>query len=133
MFVRDGAGNDIGEVIKTKGFRKLRYAVRHGGRHVGTILTNRRQSGARVMDDLGPEVATIQNLTAAAPFPVPSDDGYFLQAHQSLQEPRRSLVVAVAVTLQAATGGETAAAENTAIQMSIIPRRFDPLRRQPRP
>jgi len=130
MFVRDGAGNDIGEVIKTNGFRKLRYDVRHESRHIGTILTNRRQSAASIMDDLGTEVATIQNLTAAAPFPVPSNDGYFLQAHQPLQEPLRSLVVAAAVTLQAATGGETAPGEYTAIQMRIIPRRFDPLRRK---
>ncbi len=128
MLIRDGDGNHLGEAVKTDGFRKVRYELRHDERVVGAIqVVDWRQRAVRVEDATGTEVALVRTI----------DEGYSLQVERPLDEPLRSLVVASCLALQAAIGDEAKPGTNvehgggtTIVRMAVLPPIFDRLRRK---
>lgn len=132
MLIRNSGGEDLGHVVKTGGYLRVRYDLRSGGSRVGSLqLVNRRQSEATVVDRTGTEAAAIRTIDAAAPFDVARGaSGYYLEAAQPMEEPLQTLVVASTVALQAATGGESDVGETQVLRLAMIPRRLDPLRRR---
>jgi hypothetical protein len=130
MLIRDGEGRHLGEAVKTKGYRKVRYELRHQEQVVGAIqVLDWRQRGVRVEAGNDEQVASIRTI----------DEGYSLHVERPLAEPLRSLVIASTVALQAAIGDESrpgAPIEHgggqTIIRVSVLPPFLDPLRRKRR-
>lgn len=132
LLISDGEEHEVGEAIKTKGFLRMAYELRHGTRRIGAIrVLDRRQRKVVITDEAGVEVAVVQTETEETPS---ADDdageAYSLEVHAPLKEPLRSLVVACAIALQAAIGSETSVGETDVLKMSLIPRSIDPLRRR---
>jgi hypothetical protein len=130
MLIRDGSGQHLGEAVKTRGLRKVRYELRHQDRVVGAIeVLDWRQRGVRVEDGDGVEVASIRTV----------DEGYSLHVERPLAEPLRSLVIASTVALQAAIGDESKPGADvehgggtTIFRVGLLPPMFDRLRRKRR-
>jgi hypothetical protein len=130
MLIRDGEGRHLGEAVKTKGYRKVRYELRHQEQVVGAIqVLDWRQRGVRVEAGNDEQVASIRTI----------DDGYLLHVERPIADPLRSLVIASTVALQAAIGDESrpgAPVEHgggtTIIRVSVLPPFLDPLRRKRR-
>lgn len=128
MLIRDGEGRHLGEAVKTKGYRKVRYELRHHERVVGAIqVLDWRQRGVRVEDGQNEQVASIRTI----------DDRYSLHVERPLAEPLLSLVIASTVALQAAIGDESRPGTpiehgggQTIIRVSVLPPFLDPLRRK---
>ena len=128
MLIRDGEGRHLGEAVKTKGFRKMRYELRHEEQMVGAIqVLDWRQRGVRVEDGHGEQVASIRTV----------DQGCSLQVERPLAEPLRSLVIASTVALQAAIGDESRPGTpvefgggTTIIRVPLLPPFLDALRRK---
>jgi len=128
MLVRDGAGEHLGEAVKTKGYVKVRYELRHGGRLIGAIqVEDWRERGARVEDAHGASVASIRT----------TGEGYRVVIERPLAEPLRSLLFACCVALQAAIGEESRPGTyvedgggTTIVRMAVLPPILDRLRRK---
>lgn len=128
MLIRDGEGRHLGEAVKTKGYRRMRYELRHEEQMVGAIqVLDWRQRGVRVEDGHGEQVASIRTV----------DQGCSLQVERPLAEPLRSLVIASTVALQAAIGDESRPGTSvefgggtTIIRVPLLPPFLDPLRRK---
>ena len=132
LLISDAQGHEVGEAIKTKGFLRVTYELRHAKRGVGAIqVMDRRQRKVVMTDDAGTEVAVVRTITDETPFTVTGDgDGYYVEIHPPCPEPLRSLVVATSVALQAAIGSEAAVGETDVLKLPFIPRSLDPLRRR---
>ncbi|HEV2760107.1 MAG TPA: hypothetical protein VGV86_11120 [Acidimicrobiales bacterium] len=133
MLVQDAEGRHVGEAVKTKGHLRPRYELTSAGRPVGAVqVMDRRQRLVSVLDPVGEPVAAIRTGMEGAPFPVPekSADGYYLETLRPMPHPLGTLVVAVAVALQAAVGSETRVGETVAIRLPMIPPALDRLRRR---
>ena len=132
LLIRDGQGHEVGEAIKTKGFLKMTYELRHKKRRIGAIqVVDRRQRKVVVTDETGAEVAVIRTETGETSSTAgDAREAYSLQVHAPLQEPLRSVVMASGIALQAAIGSETSVGETDVLKMSLIPRSLDPLRRR---
>ena len=127
MLVQDGEGHPLGTAVKTKGYAKVRYELRHRDKVVGAIqVLDWRERGVRVEDDRGSEVAVIET----------TKDGYQLAIGRPLKEPLRSLLVASTVALRAAIGDESHPGSSvedgggtTVVRTAVLPPIFDRLRR----
>ncbi len=128
MLIRDGEGRHLGEAVKTKGYRRVRYELRHEEQMVGAIqVLDWRQRGVRVEDGHDVQVASIRTI----------DEGYSLHVERPLAEPLRSLVIASTVALQAAIGEESQPGNpekfgsgTPIISVPLLPSFLDPLRRK---
>jgi hypothetical protein len=131
VLIRDAEGREVGEAIKTRGFFRLRYELRHGKRQIGTIqVTDQRQRSVTVTDETGSQVATLRTITKDSPYAGADErDGHSVHVPTPLAEPLRSVAVASALVFQAVAGSESAVGETTVLQLSFIPRWLDPLRR----
>ena len=132
LLISDGQGHQLGEAVKTKGFLRMTYELRHGKRRIGEIrVVDRRQRNVVVTDERGVEVAVIRTETQQMTSGFDdAGEAYSLQVRGPLQEPLRSLVLASGIALQAAIGSETSVGETDVLRMSVIPRLLDPLRRR---
>ena len=132
LLISDGEGLDVGEAVKTKGFLRMTYELRHGKHRIGAIqVMDRRQRKVVITDETGVEVAVVRTEAGETPSAVDdAGEAYSLQVHAPLKEPLRSLVVASAIALQAAIGSETSVGETDVLKLSLIPRSLDPLRRR---
>jgi hypothetical protein len=86
LLVSDGEKHEVGDAIKTKGFLRMTYELRHGERRIGAIrVLDRRQRRVLVTDDTGAEVALIR--TAPEETPATGEDGgeaYSLQTMRTM-------------------------------------------------
>ena len=132
MLVRDGNGEEVGAAVRTSGRQRARYELRSQGRVVGAVhVVNLRQSEVHLLDGRGAVVGTIRNLGHDPPFDLPADgDGHWLELHQAVEEPLRTMLVACTVALQAAIGSESTSGEIDVVRLPLLPPRFDRLRRQ---
>jgi len=130
MLIQGREGQHLGEAVKTDGYRKVRYELRHLDAVVGAVqVLDWRARAVRIEDGEGAEVAMVRTI----------DDGCSFEALRPLVEPLRSLVIASTVALQAAIGDETrpgAGVEHgggtTLVRLPLLPPIFDRLRRKRR-
>ncbi len=128
MLIRDGEGRHLGEAVKIKGYRRVRYELRHQEHMVGAIqVLDWRARGVRVEDGHVEQVAFIRTI----------DDGFLLHVERQLAEPLRSLVIASTVALQPAIREESRPGTpvefgggTTIIRVPLLPPFLDPLRRK---
>lgn len=104
VVIRDGSGNDLGEVVQENIFGKIRFAYMVAGDKVGGVhAENWRAWNFSLRDEAGVEVARItKTFEGLAKTMFTTADNYVLQVHRPLEEPLRSLVVASALTVDTA-------------------------------
>lgn len=102
--VANGAGTPIGEVVQKNVVGKIRFGLEADGQNVGSInAENWRAWNFSIQDITGTEVARItKTWEGFAKTTFTAADNYVLQIHQKLDDPLRSLVVASALSVDAA-------------------------------
>lgn len=104
VIIRDGVGNEIGEVRQLNAIGKIRFGLESGGRQIGTINgENWRAWNFNVLDESGTEVARItKTWEGLAKTMFTTADNYVVQIHRPLEEPLRSMVVASSLAVDTA-------------------------------
>lgn len=98
--VQNGAGTELGEVIKAKGLRKIHFDLKAGGVALGTVDAEGWSGFDYRIDERGAPVGSITMLRGdtALGIPMTSDD-FLLKLDRPLAEPLRTLVLACAVAM----------------------------------
>jgi uncharacterized protein YxjI len=104
IFVEDGSGRLLGEVVQQNVFGKIRFDMMAGGVKQGSInAENWRAWNFNVTDTQGNEVARVtKTWEGLAKTMFTTADNYVVQIHRRLPEPLRGLVVASALCIDTA-------------------------------
>lgn len=104
VIVKDGAGNEIGQVRQLNAIGKIRFGLEVGGEAIGSVNgENWRAWNFSIQDASGNEVARItKTFEGLAKTMFTSADNYVVQIHGALAEPLRSMVVASALAVDTA-------------------------------
>ena len=104
MSVTDAAGDEIGRIVRDDVFGRVRFALRSGDRHCGSVhADDLRGWNFAVLDHTGAEVARItRTWEGLADALVMTADDHVLQLRRPLPEPLRTLVVAAALAVDPA-------------------------------
>jgi uncharacterized protein YxjI len=97
-------GSPVGEIAQANMFGKIRFALRAGGREVGSLnAENWRAWNFNIQDAAGLEVARVtKTWEGLAKTVFTTADNYVVQIHRPLEEPLRSLVIAAALCVDTA-------------------------------
>lgn len=104
IVVKDGMGNDVGEIVQKNVFGKIRFALMAQGHEIGSInAENWRAWNFNIQDSQGQEVARItKTFEGVLRTAFTTADNYVVQVHQELIDPLRQLVVASALSVDTA-------------------------------
>ena len=103
--VQDGDGNDLGQVVKAKGFHKIHFDLRADGVTLGTVDAEGWSGFDYRIDERGVPVGRITMLGHDTVIPTTSDD-FLLDLDRPLAQPLHTLVVACAVGMALSVGRE---------------------------
>lgn len=105
--VRSAGDADLGEIVKAKGLRKIRFDLRSGGVLLGTVEAEGWSGWEYRIDRSGAPVGRITMVKEKPVFRISqTTDDFLLELDFALDEPLRTLVLACAVALDVSVSSD---------------------------
>jgi hypothetical protein len=105
--VQDGDGNELGEVVKAKGIRKIHFDLRARGVTLGTVDAEGWSGFDYRIDERGVPVGRITMVGGDTVVGIPTtSDDFLLNLDRPLGEPLQTLVVACAVGMDVSVSSD---------------------------